>query len=141
MHLVYDQVSRNYTKPKTDTIFVFIFMKSCPYCVEMFGEWNRFKRHTDITTATIDNTLLNELKQKDPLFHTVNPVSYPHLQIVTRGPNTRSVLYNGPRTAAAFEQFSKTIVSPGPSKAVSKSKAVTKTKSKASVSKTKKNTK
>jgi len=126
-HVIFDKYQKKYDQPRTDEIFIFVFMEECPYCIDMFSEWNNFKNKTTISTITVDRNYLNDLKQKEPLLKNMSPTSYPHLELISNpSENQRNYIYQGSRTAQAFEEFYKL----KKTKSKSKTKAKTKTKDK-----------
>lgn len=102
-HIIYDKHQTKYNQHKRDAIFVFVFMEECPYCIDMFSEWNNFKNKTSISTITVERNFLNDLKKKEPLIKNISPISYPHLELISNP--SQNYIFHGPRRAEAFEKF------------------------------------
>ena len=118
-------------------VFVFVYMRGCPWCDMMKPEWERFKRANVVNTIDVNHMLLDQLKLLSPPCRSLRPNGYPHIQLIK--PNsTRDLTYDGsyPRNQAHFIKFVKKHVvepvtrssSPRKSPSPTKSKAPEKTK-------------
>lgn len=89
-------------------VFVFVYMRGCPWCDMMKPEWERFKRANVVNTIDVNHVLLDQLKLRSPPCRSLRPNGYPHIQLIK--PNSvRDFTYDGsyPRDQAHFIKFVK----------------------------------
>ncbi len=92
-----------YGKEKKETI-IWFHRPSCPHCVKMQGEWNKFVKQANIDLQDVEIKDVNI--EKDPVtaekFH-INSV--PHIiKIKSCG---KQIVYDGDRTAKTLMEFAK----------------------------------
>ena len=87
-------------------VFVFVYMRGCPWCDMMKPEWERFKRANVVNTIDVNHVLLDQLKLLSPPCRSLRPNGYPHIQLIK--PNSvRDLTYDGsyPRDQEHFIKF------------------------------------
>jgi hypothetical protein len=98
------------------TTFVGAFSKTCPHCVNMQSEWNKFissvnEKNIKATILEIDSAILSSIK--NPLINN-NVEGFPSLFIIKN--NKFVTQYNQDRKANNFLQFLSKYVSKMPTK-------------------------
>ena len=88
-------------------VFVFVYMRGCPWCDMMKPEWERFKRANVVNTIDVNHMLLDQLKLLLPPCRSMHPNGYPHIQLIKPGSIRNPSYENLPRDEEHFKMFIK----------------------------------
>ena len=106
-HLLIDINTPSFDKAyfEKGPLFVYVFMRGCPYCEMMNPEWTSLRKKNKINTIMVNHLMLEKLKEKETSLRNIRPQMFPHLELIPNVETKRGVQYNGPRDVQNFLAF------------------------------------
>jgi thioredoxin-related protein len=115
LHTSDDVAAFNPVNIQNKNVFIFVYLESCPYCVQMQPEWATFKdimkRSNNLQIVEINKNIVNQVIKSDRDFFSdklKNVHFVPNLSLYTK--TNKSFNYIGDRSSDDLLKFTRTVL-------------------------------